>query len=92
MAFEARSLTAMWSSPYGTTGAKVTRYLYATGDANATVLAAGYFNNARAKLKVNDIIECVSVAGGVGVVNILKVTAAPASGNVTVADSFGAPA
>jgi hypothetical protein len=90
--FNKRSLAAFWSVPTGTANKCVNFYGYATEDANATVLTAGYFNDAREKLKVNDIIICMSVAAGTGVANILKVTAAPSTGNVTVADSFAAPA
>lgn len=89
--FAARSL-ALFASSVVTPLKQVSWYTYATPDANATVLAAGYFNNAREKLKVNDVILCVSVANGVGVLNALTVTAVPATGNVTVDDSFAAPA
>lgn len=92
MAFNARSLATIWSFPYGTESKKVTYYGYATADANATVIANGYFNDARSKLKVNDLIICMSVADGTGVPNVLRVSAVPATGNVTVANSFAAAA
>lgn len=88
--FAPRSLALFASSVVSPTK-QVSWYTYATADANATVLTDGYFNNAREKLKVNDVIHCLSVANGTGVVNVLKVTAVPASGDVTVANSFGAP-
>ncbi|CDX54570.1 hypothetical protein MPL1032_190155 [Mesorhizobium plurifarium] len=91
--FEPRSLCLVNSVPYGTAGAKVNFFHYATGDAAATVLTDGYFNAARDKLQVNDVIEAMTVAGGTGDKLSIKVTASPASGNVTVAvntDASGA--
>lgn len=88
--FNVRALALFTSSPTGTAGKSVNFYTYATEDANATVLTAGYFNGARDKLKVNDVITCMSVAAGVGVLNMLKVTAAPSTGDVTVANAFTA--
>jgi hypothetical protein len=86
MAFEPRSLCLVNSVPYGTAGARVDFFHYATGDAVATVIADGYFNASRTKLKVNDVIEAMCVAGGVGDRVSLKVLAAPqVSGNVTTA-------
>jgi len=84
MAFNIRSLTLYASAPVATNTA-VNFYVYATADAAATVLTAGYFNDARSKLKVNDVIEAMAVATATGDRLTLKVTAAPASGNVTVA-------
>jgi hypothetical protein len=61
-------------------------YLYAHGvDTLATIIAAGYFNNLRDKLAVNDMIHIMSVANGVGNRGFVTVTAVPATGNVTVA-------
>ncbi|GAA2871918.1 hypothetical protein GGQ99_000965 [Aminobacter niigataensis] len=91
--FEPRSLSLFNSVPFGTAGKSVDFMSYATGDAVATVIAAGYFNGARAKLKVNTIIDAVCLADGVGDRVSLIVTAVPASGNVTVAvntDASGA--
>lgn len=93
MAFEARSLCLNNSTPYGTAGRAVDFFHYATPDAAATVTTAGYFNAARDKLSVNDVIEALCVADGVGDRQSLIVTAAPATGNVTVAvntDAAGA--
>lgn len=84
MAFNIRSLSLYASAPVDTNVA-VNFYTYATADAAATVLAAGYFNDARSKLQVNDVIECMAVATGTGDRLKLTVTAAPATGNVTVA-------
>ncbi|MCZ8545072.1 hypothetical protein OOJ09_12835 [Mesorhizobium qingshengii] len=91
--FEARSLCLVNSVPYGTGGRAVDFFHYATADAVATVIAAGYFNNARDKLAINDVIEALCVADGTGDRVSLIVTAAPATGNVTTAintDASGA--
>lgn len=92
--FEARSLCLVNSVPYGTAGRAVDFFHYATGDAVATVTTAGYFNAARDKLSVNDVIEALCVADGVGDRVSVIVTAVPAApGNVTVAvntDAAGA--
>jgi hypothetical protein len=58
--------------------------LYGTDDAAATVEAAGYFNGARAFLRVGDIITAVMAAAGTPVLKQLVVLTVPASGNVTV--------
>lgn len=84
MAFQARSLCLYNSVPYGSGGARVDFFNYATADAAATVIAAGYFNAARAKLKVNDVITAMTSAGGTGDVLQLRVTAVPASGDIAV--------
>ena len=84
MALQIRALTLTASVPVDT-NKSVGFYKYATPDAAATVIAAGYFNDARDKLAVNDIIECVCVATGTGDRVVVRVTAVPSSGNVTVA-------
>lgn len=58
---------------------------YATDDAAATVETAGYFNGARAFLRVGDVITSVMAAGGTPVLKQYVVTAVPASGNITTA-------
>lgn len=85
MALNLRSLALYASTPYGTASKSVNWYKYATADAGATVIAAGYFNGARDKLKVNDVVDCLVVADGVGDLVTVVMTAVPASGNVTVA-------
>lgn len=85
MALNIRSLALANSTPYGTAGKTVNWYNYGTADAVATVIAAGYFNGARDKLKVNDSIDAMCLADGVGDRVSLIVTAVPAAGNVTVA-------
>ncbi|MER9622676.1 hypothetical protein NKI98_14755 [Mesorhizobium sp. M0222] len=94
MAFEPRSLSLVNSVPYGTAGNRVDFFHHATPDAVATVIAAGYFNASRTKLRVNSVIESLCVADGVGDRISMIVTAAPqVTGNVTVAintDASGA--
>jgi hypothetical protein len=97
MALNARSLTLFNSAPWGTAGNTVNFYNYSTPDAAATVLTAGYFNDVRDKLKVNDVIMAVCLAHAsnpTGDIVQMRVTAAPTSGNVTVAaegDAASAP-
>jgi hypothetical protein len=92
MALALRSLALYASVPHSTTG-RTDFFKYATPDAVATVIAAGYFNDARTKLKVNDVIDAVCVVGGVGDRVSLLVTAAPqVTGNVTVAVNTDATA
>lgn len=95
MAFEPRSLALFNSCPYGPGGAvpakNINFYNYATADAAATVTTAGYFNAARDKLELNDLIGAMCVADGTGDFVTLRVTAVPAApGNVTVAADTGA--
>lgn len=86
MAFKIRALARYNTAPVAT-GRNCNFYSYATDDAKATVLAGGYFNDARSTLKVNDIIDTVSVHSGAGAFARIIVTAVPGSGNVTVADT-----
>jgi hypothetical protein len=86
MALNLRSLALFASSAYGTAPTKVNYYTYATADAAATVLASGYFNDARAKLRANDVINVMSVADGTGDFLVVRVASVPAAGagDVTV--------
>lgn len=91
MALTLRSLALFASSATATPGEKVNHYTYATADTLATVLAAGYFNDARLKpLKIGDVILVSSGVGGTNDFAIVRVTAVPSSGNVTVAKDGGA--
>jgi hypothetical protein len=86
MALNNRSLVLAISVPHTADAAPTNFYKYASPDAAATIVAAGYFNNVRDKLKVGDIIEAVALAGGATADRLdLVVTAVPATGNVTVA-------
>ncbi|TCQ82611.1 hypothetical protein EDF68_1011002 [Ochrobactrum sp. BH3] len=89
MAFKIRALARYNTAPVDT-GRNCNFYSYATDDAKATVLTAGYFNDARSTLKVNDIIDVVAVHNGTGAHARLIVTAVPGSGNITVADTASA--
>lgn len=66
-------------------GRTVGFFNYATDHTAAEVVTAGYFNSSRAALAVGSIIDAV-VNMGSSPDNIrVRVTAVPASGNVTVA-------
>lgn len=84
MALNLRSLVLRSSAPYGSSSGKVNFYVYSSADAAATLLAAGYFNDARTKLAVNDVITAMCVASGVGDLVTIRVVSVPASGNVLV--------
>lgn len=87
MTVSAKSLIRIGQAPAGATDGTVTSgaynsfFLYVTADAFATVATAGYFNALRGQLKAGDII-LLSAASNKG--GLYIVTAAPASGNVTV--------
>lgn len=85
MAFNKRNLALFASVPTGVANKTVNFYKYASTDALATILAAGYFNDVRDKLKVNDVVDVVASADSTGDLVSVKVTAAPTSGDVTVA-------
>jgi len=84
MPFALRHLKKITDLPYNTTGGFIQLWGYADAASLAAVLAAGYFNDARARLQVNDLIDVVATAGGAGEAARLRVTAAPSSGNVLV--------
>lgn len=85
MAFLNRSLTRVVTVPVAS-GRNWNKYAYATDDAAATVIAAGYFNGARSTLKVNDSIEVLAVHNGVGDRISLTVLTVPADpSNITTA-------
>jgi transcription termination factor Rho len=92
MAFSIKSLSRLSHAvPVGNaagnaTSVQVSKFLYASDDAAATVEAAAYFNNARAILNKGDIIIVSLVNSGTPVTKQYVVTAAPkVTGNVTVA-------
>lgn len=84
MSFVLRSLALFASAPYGTSGAKVNFYTYASADALATVMTAGYFNDARNKLLAGDVIFAVVGMGGTVELVTLTALSVPSSGDVTV--------
>lgn len=89
MAFIRRHLIRIASLPYDDAGTtrKCNIYRYATKDALATVATAGYFNDARSILKVDDRIIVEAAIAGSSETEVYRFTAVPATGNVTVAVS-----
>lgn len=87
MAFDVQKL-----APVGNTAARgraPVGFTYITSDAVSAVIAAGYFNSARGKLAVNDVVwaRCASSSAASAANNRkLCVTAVPDTGNVTVSD------
>ena len=65
----------------GATGSKQLWHYEAGADSVATVVAAGYFNNARGQLRVGDRIDVVAADGAA--FRVLRVATVPATGNVT---------
>ena len=92
MALNKRAVVQAHSIPWANDTPPLNVYEYATGDAVATVIAAGYFNILRddGRIRVNDIINAQCVMGGVADFVRLIITAVPTSGNVTTAVNTGA--
>jgi hypothetical protein len=92
MALNKRSIVQAHSVPWAPDLPPCNIYEYATADAVATVIAAGYFNGLRddQRIRVNDVINSQCVMGGVADFVRLIITAVPATGNVTVAVNTGA--
>lgn len=85
MALNANQLTKV-DNLRSVAGAAESRQLFwyeADDDAVATVVAAGYFNGVRGILNVGDRILVVAANGAA--FRVLRVTAVPATGNVTTA-------
>jgi len=91
MAFKIRQLQRVASVSFDDNGTskKCNWYVYATTDADATVQAAGYFNDARDTLSVGDTIEAMTALAGTPERVVMRVTAVPTTGNVTVAVDAG---
>lgn len=91
MAFKIRQLARNASVSYDDSGTSKTCnfYKFVTTDAAATVLTAGYFNDARATLRVGDVVEAVCDIAGTPERIVVLATAVPASGNVTVSVNAG---
>lgn len=87
MAFLNDSLVITGQSAPLATGISNSRslYIYPTNDAAAAVETAGYFNGARGRLGKGDIVLAMMALGGTPVGKAYIVTAAPSSGNITVA-------
>ncbi len=84
MAYVAKSLVAFGEVFLGSGDVRRV-WAYMTPDAVATVETANYFGSARTRLKKGDQIHCSMVIDGSVVGRTYVVTAAPASGNVTIA-------
>jgi len=84
MALTSTALTKFGDSAVSA-GVVQNAFFYASADADATIAAAGYFNNVRARLKKGDIILTAAVLGGTPTVKVYVVTASPTTGNVTIA-------
>ena len=84
MSFIIRNIRKITDAPFNTTGGAVQYWAYAGVDALAAMLAAGYFNDMRARLKVNDVLFLTGAADAAGDFLIVRVTAVPSSGNVLV--------
>ena len=84
MAYEPKALVRVANS-YVTDSVTMGAHIYGTPDLAAVVETAGYFNGARAKLTVGDVITASMGIGSTQKLKILVVTAVPATGNVTVA-------
>lgn len=91
MAFCPQALISELATPVGLStglaqsGRPLGRHVYRTADAAATVETAGYFNAARLRLQVGDTIEAVVGIGGTMKLKFFIVTAAPLTGDVTIA-------
>lgn len=87
MAFNLKSLVLSTQSNRDD-GTFTRKYFYSSTDASATVLAAGYFNAAGTRLAVGDIIVVSCGIGGTPATLVLRVTAATAGSNFTVANAI----
>lgn len=92
MALNKRAIVQAHSIPWSIDLPPCNVYEYATADAVAVVIAAGYFNTLRddARIRVNDIINAQCLMGGVADFVRLIFTTVPTTGNVTVAINTGA--
>jgi hypothetical protein len=84
MAHDTRRLRRYSSVPMSG-GRNIGFFNYATDNTAAETVAAGYFNDSRAALTVGSIIDAVVDVDGTPDNIRVRVTAVPASGNVTVA-------
>ena len=73
-------------------GADQQLWLYNTGDAIATVVASGYFNDVTNNLKQNDVMIVVGVTGGTRTVDVVTVSSATAAATVTTTALEGSTA
>lgn len=71
---------------------KIHFFNYASDHTRAEIVTAGYFNESRSALSVGSVIDLAIDVDGAISSGRLRVTAVPASGNVTVADVTGVAA
>lgn len=64
-------------------------FIYRTADTRATLEAAGYFNSARNRLTVGDVILAVMATGSTPVVKMYRVITVPAAGSDVVISADG---
>lgn len=83
MAFKIRNVRLITTLPYAASS-HLNRWAYADTDTLAAMLTAGYFNDLRARAKVNDLMEITALADGVGESTLVRFTSVPSSGNVLV--------
>jgi hypothetical protein len=95
MPYADRSLALRNSVPAGNSlpgrAGMVSFFDYATPDTLATVVAAGYFNNARARLQAGDVVQVAAGIGGTPATDSYVFASVPATGNVTVTIEAGTP-
>lgn len=84
MAFDKKVLSR-FGSVAPAANSTISFFLYASNDAKSAIVADGYFNDAREQLQKSDLIIAVCDLDGTPDMTILRTTAVPASGNVTVA-------
>lgn len=92
MPFTASSFHRSRSIPTGLGAGNVNTisfFDYASADAQAAIVAAGYFNGAREQLTKGSVITAVGTVDATPTVEFYVVTAVPATGNVTVALEAG---
>lgn len=82
MAYDKKALVRFAESFLGANDVK-SLYFYATNDDAATVATAGYFNEARARLKPGDVIICSLDVDGTRGTRTYVMNAVPGTGNVT---------
>lgn len=83
MAHSKKALSRNGTSDLGGTN-QTNFYFYSTNHTLAEMIAAGYFNDSRKTVKVNDIVRAVYDKDGTAGFAILRFTAVPSTGNVTV--------
>lgn len=84
MAYNAKQLSRQGGAGYAAGNVK-SKWMYASADTLAAILASGYFNNGTNRLNQGDVIEVVAGVGGTLEVGTIQVTSAKAAATVTTA-------